>query len=87
MDSNRKFSIKIHGNDYAVEIKKVDDGVASVDVNGTVYEVQYEAERRSSKTPTLVRQPVLMADKVLPKITQSELPFWARLITPMGTPF
>ena len=58
MDSNRKFSIKIHGNDYAVEIKKVDDGVASVDVNGTVYEVQYEAERRTSKTPTLVRQPV-----------------------------
>ena len=58
MDSTRKFSIKIHGNDYAVEIKKVDDGVASVDVNGTVYEVQYEAERRSTKTPTLVRTPV-----------------------------
>lgn len=58
MDSSRKFSMKIHGNDYAVEITKMDDGLASVEVNGTVYEVRYEAERRVSKTPTLTRKPV-----------------------------
>ena len=69
MDSNRKFSIKIHGNEYAVEIKKVDEGVASVEVNGTVYEVQYEAERRVSKTPTLVRTPVYHTESERPKKT------------------
>ena len=58
MDSNRKFSMKIHGNDYAVEIRKIDEGTATVEVNGTVYEVHYEAERKVSKTPTLTRTPV-----------------------------
>jgi len=69
MDSNRKFSIKIHGNDYAVEIKKVDHGVASVEVNGTVYEVQYEAEKRVTKTPTLVRKPVYHTESDRPQKT------------------
>lgn len=69
MDSTRKFSIKIHGNDYAVEINKVHDGVASVEVNGTVYEVQYEAERRETKTPTLVRKPVYTTEAERPKKT------------------
>ncbi|MCB2205229.1 biotin/lipoyl-binding protein [bacterium] len=71
MDSNRKFTMKIHGNDYAVEIKKVDEGVASVDVNGTVYEVQYEAERRVSKTPTLVRKPVYHTESERPRKTSA----------------
>jgi biotin carboxyl carrier protein len=56
--STRKFQIQIHGNDYAVEIQRADDGRATVDVNGTVYEVEYEAVKKVSKTPTLVRTPV-----------------------------
>jgi biotin carboxyl carrier protein len=69
MDSNRKFSIKIHGNEYAVEIKNIETGVATVEVNGTAYEVQYEAERRTSKTPTLVRTPVYHTESERPKKT------------------
>ena len=69
MDSNRKFAITIHGNDYAVEIQKVAEGVASVEVNGTVYEVKYEAEKRVSKTPTLVRTPVYHTESERPKKT------------------
>ncbi len=71
MDSNRKFSIKIHGNEYAVEINKVDDGVASVEVNGTVYDVQYEVEKRTTKTPTLVRTPVYHTAEERPKKTSA----------------
>lgn len=69
MDSNRKFSMKIHGNDYAVEIKKIDEGIASIEVNGTVYEVEYEAERRVSKTPTLTRKPVYHTETERPRKT------------------
>lgn len=58
MDSKRTFKMKIHGNDYSVDIKNIGDGIASIEVNGTMYEVQFEAERKVSKTPTLTRTPV-----------------------------
>jgi glutaconyl-CoA/methylmalonyl-CoA decarboxylase subunit gamma len=69
MDSNRTFKMKIHGNDYTVDIKKVGEGVASVEVNGTVYDVQFEAERKISKTPTLTRTPVYTSGADRPKAT------------------
>lgn len=69
MNSTRKFSIKINGNDYAVEIAKIGDGVASVDVNGTVYEVEFQSEKKVSKTPTLVRTPAYTTEAERPKTT------------------
>ncbi len=69
MNSTRKFSIKINGNDYAVEIAKVAEGVASVDVNGTVYDVQFETEKKVTKTPTLVRTPMYTTESERPKST------------------
>jgi glutaconyl-CoA/methylmalonyl-CoA decarboxylase subunit gamma len=71
MDSTRTFKMKIHGNEYAVDIKKVGEGVASVEVNGTLYDVQFEAERKVSKTPTLTRTPVYASSTERPKTTAS----------------
>lgn len=71
MDSRRTFKMKIHGNEYGVEIKKVGEGVASVEVNGTIYEVQFESERKVSKTPTLTRTPVYTTETEHPKKTAS----------------
>ena len=71
MDSRRTFKMKIHGNDYGVEIQKVGEGVASVEVNGTVYEVEFESERKVSKTPTLTRTPVYTTETEHPKKTAS----------------
>jgi biotin carboxyl carrier protein len=51
----KKFSFTINGNDYDVEIKSVDDNFADVQVNGFVYEVQFDRSIPSSKTPILVR--------------------------------
>ncbi|MBN1448757.1 MAG: biotin/lipoyl-binding protein [Bacteroidetes bacterium] len=80
MESNRKFSMKIHGNDYAVEIKKIDEGIASVEVNGTVYEVHYEAERKVSKTPTLSRKPVYHTETDRPAKTARPDPSKGRIV-------
>jgi biotin carboxyl carrier protein len=63
--------MKIHGNEYAVDIKNVGEGVASVEVNGTVYSVEFEAERKVSKTPTLTRTPVYTTGADRPKTTAS----------------
>lgn len=38
----KSYNLKINGNEYAVEVKNVDDSVASVVVNGVDYSVQVE---------------------------------------------
>ncbi len=55
----KKFFFKIKGRQYDVEVKQFEEGVAQVDVNGTVYDVEIEGPKKpASKTPTLVRQRV-----------------------------
>jgi biotin carboxyl carrier protein len=54
----KKFKFKIQGNPYEVEVKNFEDSIATVEVNGTSYEVQVEKQVTVSKTPTLIRKPV-----------------------------
>jgi glutaconyl-CoA/methylmalonyl-CoA decarboxylase subunit gamma len=51
----RSFKFNIKGQEYEVEIKKLDNNIAEVEVNGTVYQVEVRQEARQSKTPILVR--------------------------------
>lgn len=59
-----KFKFTIRGNEYEVEIGKIEDDIASIEVNGTSYEVEIHREVKQTKTPTLVR-------KVVPKETKT----------------
>lgn len=55
----KKFFFKIKGRQYDVEVKHYEEGVAQVDVNGTIYEVEVEGPKKpTAKTPRLVRQRV-----------------------------
>jgi len=51
----RAFKFNIKGQEYEVEIKRVDQGMAEVEVNGTTYQVEVKQEIRQSKTPILMR--------------------------------
>jgi glutaconyl-CoA/methylmalonyl-CoA decarboxylase subunit gamma len=51
----RAFKFNIKGQEYEVEIKRVDQGMAEVEVNGTTYQVELKQETRQSKTPILMR--------------------------------
>ncbi len=51
----KKFKFTIRGNEYEVEVKKLEDGLAKIEVNGTSYEVELQKEEKTSKTPVLVR--------------------------------
>ena len=51
----KKFKFTIRGNEYEVEVKKLEDGLAKIEVNGTSYEVELQEEEKTSKTPILVR--------------------------------
>ncbi len=63
----KKFKFNIHGNNYNVEIKKVEGSTAKVEVNGTCYKVQLDQEVKTTKTPKLMRSSV-KTHKALSKV-------------------
>ena len=54
----KKFKFSIRGNDYEVEIKDFEDGIAKLEVNGTHYKVEVHKQTQVSKTPVLKRSVV-----------------------------
>jgi len=54
----KRYKFTISGNDYDVHLKDIEDNMAEIDVNGTIYHVQIRSEVKTTKTPTLIRKPV-----------------------------
>lgn len=54
----KKYKFTISGLDYDVHVKDMEDNLAQVDVNGTIYEVVLQTEVKTTKTPRLIRKPV-----------------------------
>ncbi|HKJ41804.1 MAG TPA: biotin/lipoyl-containing protein [Sunxiuqinia sp.] len=55
----KKFKFTISGDEYDVNIDDIDDNIAQIEVNGTKYEVEIKRDVKSTKTPKLVRKPVV----------------------------
>jgi biotin carboxyl carrier protein len=55
----KKFKFTISGDEYDVNIHDIEDNIAHVEVNGTKYEVKIKTEVKTSKTPKLVRKPIV----------------------------
>ena len=55
----KKFSFIIKGNKYHTVIKGIDKNIADIEINGTQYSVELEQEVKATKTPILVRKPVV----------------------------
>ena len=55
----KKFKFTITGNQYDVEIKKIEDNIVNIEVNGTKYKVEVNREIPVKKTPQLIRKPVI----------------------------
>ncbi|MBZ0198745.1 MAG: acetyl-CoA carboxylase biotin carboxyl carrier protein subunit [Ignavibacteriaceae bacterium] len=54
----RKYKFTIHGNAYDVEVLTVEDNIAEIDVNGSIYKVEIHQEVKAQKTPKLIRKAV-----------------------------
>ena len=54
----KNFRFTIKGHEYDVEVKNLDGRLAEIEVNGTLYEVEIHSEKKTSKTPTLIRREV-----------------------------
>lgn len=55
----KKYKFTIKGTDYNVHIKNIEGQDATIEVNGTEYNVKLHQEVKTSKTPRLVRKPVV----------------------------
>ena len=55
----KKFSFTIRGNKYDVELHNIEENIAEVEVNGSMYEVEIHKEIKTPKTPKLVRPQVV----------------------------
>ena len=52
----KNFKFTIRGKKMEVEVTKVEDNIAFLEVNGTPYEVEIHKEIKTTKTPTIVRK-------------------------------
>jgi len=51
----KNYKFTINGNEYAVDIKDIENNTVHLEVNGTPYDVEIDRKLKSSKTPTLIR--------------------------------
>lgn len=54
----KQFKFTIRGHNYDVEVMSLEGNVARVEVNGTKYKVEIQKDKKTSKTPTLIRKEV-----------------------------
>lgn len=55
----KKYKFKINGQVYEVEVSGFDGTNATVDVNGSSYDVEVIGEELKARTPVLARKPVV----------------------------
>jgi biotin carboxyl carrier protein len=79
----KKFQFTISGNKYDVELKRFEENIAEIEVNGTPYTVEVHREIKTSKTPKLVRSevapPTRSETKIKKAISVSTFPVVAPL--------
>ena len=56
----KTFNFIIRGTEYEVEIKSLENSIAKIEVNGSLYNVELKKEVNTSKTPVLIRKPVVI---------------------------
>ncbi|MFI3262569.1 MAG: biotin/lipoyl-containing protein [Rikenellaceae bacterium] len=63
----KEYKMKINGNKYAVSVNELEENIATVTVNGVVYNVELERDViKKTKTPKVVQRRVPMAQDVAP---------------------
>ncbi len=70
----KKFKFNINGNQYETEILSVEDNIAEIEVNGTLFKVELDKEIKSSKTPKLVRPQSVPSTDSHPSVAKTSSP-------------
>lgn len=70
----KRYKFSIHGNQYDVEIQQIEDNIATIEVNGQVYEVEVDKTLQPIKTPKLVRSPMVISTDSNPATAKTSSP-------------
>lgn len=70
----KKFKFTINGNQYETEVLSVEDNIAEIEVNGTLYKVEVDKTMKSTKTPKLVRQVAVPSTDSHPSVAKTSSP-------------
>ncbi len=70
----KKFKFTINGNQYETEVLSVEDNIAEIEVNGTLYKVEVDKTMKTTKTPKLVRQVAFPSTDSHPSVAKTSSP-------------
>jgi glutaconyl-CoA/methylmalonyl-CoA decarboxylase subunit gamma len=70
----KRFKFKINGNQYQADIVSIEDNIAEVDVNGTIYTVEVDQSLQATKTPKLMRSVSVPSTDAHPSVAKTSNP-------------
>jgi biotin carboxyl carrier protein len=70
----KSFKFTIQGNKYDVNVLNIEDEIAEIEVNGTVYKVELEKKITTPKTPKLVRSYAVPSTETAPSQLKTSAP-------------
>jgi biotin carboxyl carrier protein len=70
----KKFKFTINGNQYETEVLSIEDNIAEIEVNGTLYKVEVDKTMKTTKTPKLVRQVAVPSTDSHPSVAKTSSP-------------
>ncbi len=68
----KKYKYKINGNLYNVVINNIEDNIASIEVNGTPYEVEMEEQKQAAIPPVQRAEPAPKTEAGKPVVAKQE---------------
>lgn len=70
----KKYKFTIQGNQYEVNIMSVEDNIAELEVNGTIFKVEVDKALQQTKTPRLVRSATVPSTDSHPAVVKTATP-------------
>lgn len=70
----KNYKFTINGNSYDTSIINIEDNIAEIEINGTVYKVEVDKQMKTQKTPKLVRPVAVPSTDAHPSVAKTSSP-------------
>ncbi|NCB06921.1 MAG: acetyl-CoA carboxylase biotin carboxyl carrier protein subunit [Bacteroidia bacterium] len=70
----KNYKFTINGNSYDTSIINVEDNIAEIEINGTIYKVEVDKQMKAQKTPKLVRPVAIPSTDAHPSVAKTSSP-------------
>ena len=70
----KSYKFTINGNTYETNVINVEDNIAEIEINGTVYKVEVDKQLKQQKTPRLIRSAAVPSTDSHPSVAKTSSP-------------